>query len=79
MHVCLAPGDGLMLDKVGYDKYNENEERKKERVQIKLESQRQEVEKFFHRKQKKENFIFKSSVPLIPLTKVGSRGGTSPK
>ncbi len=46
MHVCLAPGDGLMLDKVGYDKYNENEERKKERVQIKLESQRQEVEEF---------------------------------
>jgi len=32
--VALSPGDGLMLEKVAYDKYNEFNETKKSEVMI---------------------------------------------
>ena len=34
VNVVLAPGDGLMLEKVAYDKYNENNTQKKNDVMI---------------------------------------------
>ena len=43
MEVALAPGDGLMLEKVGYDKYNLLPETK-DPVSLKLETQKKEVD-----------------------------------
>ena len=45
MNVAMAPGDGLMLEKVGYDKYNTLPQTK-EPVMLKLVSQKHEVDRF---------------------------------
>ena len=39
VNVALAPGDGLMLERVAYDRYNENNAHKKSDVMIKLVTQ----------------------------------------
>jgi tRNA pseudouridine38-40 synthase len=36
VNVALAPGDGLLLEKVGYDKYNEIKENKKSPIMLTL-------------------------------------------
>ena len=36
VNVALAPGDGLLLEKVGYDKYNSINNNKKNDVMIQL-------------------------------------------
>ncbi len=45
VNVAMAPGDGLMLEKVGYDKYNTLPQTK-EPVMLKLVSQKKEVDRF---------------------------------
>lgn len=45
LQVCLAPGDGLLCEKVAYDKYNELSTTK-EPVMIRLKAQKMEVDKF---------------------------------
>lgn len=44
--VCLAPGDGLMLERVAYDRYNEREVKIKNDVGIKLVIQTNEIEEY---------------------------------
>lgn len=46
VNVALAPGDGLMLERVAYDKYNEVTLNKKNDVQIQLVAQTKEIEDF---------------------------------
>ena len=38
VNVALAPGDGLLLEKVGYDKYNSLENNKKNNIMVQLVS-----------------------------------------
>mmetsp|Transcript_7019 Transcript_7019/g.11790 ORF Transcript_7019/g.11790 Transcript_7019/m.11790 type:complete len:182 (-) Transcript_7019:655-1200(-) len=42
--VALAPGDGLMLERVNYDRYNEFNDNKKSEVMIQREKQTEEIE-----------------------------------
>ena len=44
--VALAPGDGLMLEKVSYDRYNEFNSTKKSDVMIQRVTQTEEVEEY---------------------------------
>jgi len=46
VNVTLAPGDGLMLERVCYDKYNANKKDKKNDIMIKYVAQNQEVQEF---------------------------------
>lgn len=46
MNVALAPGDGLLLEKVCYDKYNEINLNKKNDIMLSLVSQTKEVQDF---------------------------------
>lgn len=46
VNVALAPGDGLMLERVAYDKYNEHTPNKKADVQIQLVTQTKEIEEY---------------------------------
>jgi tRNA U38,U39,U40 pseudouridine synthase TruA len=39
VNVAIAPGDGLLLEKVCYDKYNETNPHKKNEIMITLVSQ----------------------------------------
>jgi hypothetical protein len=41
--VALAPGDGLMLEKVAYDKYNEHNTEKKSEIMIQRVTQDEEL------------------------------------
>ena len=41
--VALAPGDGLMLEKVAYDKYNEHNTEKKSEIMIQRVTQTNEL------------------------------------
>ena len=36
VNVVLSPGDGLLLEKVGYDKYNSIKQNKKSEIMIRL-------------------------------------------
>jgi hypothetical protein len=44
--VALAPGDGLMLEKVAYDRYNENNTDKKNEIMIQRVSQTEELQEY---------------------------------
>lgn len=44
--VALAPGDGLLLERVCYDKYNANKKEKKNDIMIKYVAQNKEVQEF---------------------------------
>ena len=44
VNVALAPGDGLLLEKVAYDKYNDIKQNKKSEIMIRLVSQNQEIQ-----------------------------------
>ena len=44
--VALAPGDGLLLEKVCYDRYNETNAQKKSDVMIQKVSQTEEIEAY---------------------------------
>ena len=46
LNVALAPGDGLLLEKVCYDKYNKMAPLEKTEIMIKLVKQNQEMEMF---------------------------------
>ena len=46
VNVCLAPGDGLLLEEVCYDRYNKVNDNKKSEIMLKLVSQSQEVKEF---------------------------------
>ena len=46
VNVALAPGDGLMLERVCYDKYNANKKDKKNDIMIKLVAQSKEVQDY---------------------------------
>lgn len=44
--VALAPGDGLMLEKVAYDKYNEHNTDKKSEIMIQRVTQTNELSEY---------------------------------
>jgi hypothetical protein len=46
LNVCLAPGDGLLLEQVCYDKYNTLNDNKKSEIMLKYVAQSQEVRLF---------------------------------
>ena len=46
VNVCLAPGDGLLLEQVCYDKYNSVNDNKKSEIMLKLVAQSAEVKLF---------------------------------
>lgn len=46
LNVCLAPGDGLLLEQVCYDKYNSLNDNKKGEIMLKYVSQSKEVRQF---------------------------------
>lgn len=46
VNVALAPGDGLLLERVCYDKYNANKKDKKNDIMIKTVLQTEEVKEF---------------------------------
>jgi hypothetical protein len=46
LNVCLAPGDGLLLEEVRYDKYNSLNDNKKGEIMLKYVAQSQEVRLF---------------------------------
>lgn len=46
VNVALAPGDGLMLERVAYDRYNEFNKLKKQDVMIQLVQQTEEIEEY---------------------------------
>lgn len=46
VNVALAPGDGLLLERVCYDKYNLNKKEKKNDIMIKFVHQNEEVKDF---------------------------------
>ena len=46
VNVCLAPGDGLMLERVAYDRYNEFQSNKKNDVMVQKVTQTQEIEAY---------------------------------
>eukprot|EP00350_Pseudokeronopsis_sp_OXSARD2_P006652 CAMPEP_0170564558 /NCGR_PEP_ID=MMETSP0211-20121228/73596_1 /TAXON_ID=311385 /ORGANISM="Pseudokeronopsis sp., Strain OXSARD2" /LENGTH=61 /DNA_ID=CAMNT_0010884187 /DNA_START=210 /DNA_END=392 /DNA_ORIENTATION=- len=46
VNVALAPGDGLLLEKVCYDKYNELNNKKKNEIMLTLVKQSEEVQDF---------------------------------
>lgn len=46
VNVALAPGDGLMLERVAYDRYNEFNTAKKQDVMIQLVQQTEEIEQY---------------------------------
>lgn len=45
MDIALAPGDGLMLEKVCYDSFNKSN-KKKDEIRLTLVTQKEEQEKF---------------------------------
>lgn len=46
VNVCLAPGDGLLLEQVCYDKYNQINDNKKSEIMLKYVAQSHEVKAF---------------------------------
>ena len=46
VNVCLAPGDGLLLEQVCYDKYNQLNDQKKSEIMLKYVAQSKEVKTF---------------------------------
>ena len=46
VNVCLAPGDGLLLEQVCYDKYNQLNDHKKSEIMLKFVAQSNEVKTF---------------------------------
>lgn len=46
VNVALAPGDGLMLERVAFDRYNEFNKAKKQDVMIQLVQQTEEIEQY---------------------------------
>ena len=46
VNVCLAPGDGLILEQVCYDKYNSVNDSKKSEIMLRYVAQSQEVRLF---------------------------------
>ena len=44
--MVLSPGDGLLLEKVGYDKYNSIKQDKKSEIMIRLVTQNEEIKTF---------------------------------
>lgn len=46
MNVALAPGDGLLLEKVCYDKYNEINPQKKSDIMLTHVQQAKEIQEF---------------------------------
>ncbi len=46
VNVCLAPGDGLLLEQVCYDKYNQLNDKKKSEIMLKYVAQSKEVKSF---------------------------------
>ena len=46
VNIALAPGDGLMLEKVSYERYNEFNTAKKNDIMIQKVSQTEEIEVF---------------------------------
>ncbi len=46
VNVCLAPGDGLLLEQVCYDKYNSVNDNKKSEIMLKFVAQSAEVRLF---------------------------------
>ena len=46
VNVCLAPGDGLLLEQVCYDRYNSANDQKKSEIMLKYVAQSKEVKLF---------------------------------
>lgn len=46
VNVCLAPGDGLLLEQVCYDRYNQLNDQKKSEIMLKYVAQSKEVRLF---------------------------------
>jgi hypothetical protein len=46
VHVALAPGDGLMLERVAYDRYNDFNNDKKNEIMVQRVNQTNEIEKY---------------------------------